>query len=190
MEEVCELSFPVLQNYIGAGSFLYFFFLFCRNRFVGSHTSSANTAVDILKIRWSWEGRHKSGHHACNILAVLYSGNVIRFVLFLSVFWCWKIFIINNSLYFINFLLFCLLMNLYLTEWWDYCITFSCVDKKTRRLRKWTVMQSSVFESSEKLSGFMILASLVLYPQLWSILNLFLDCLSQVPVVLLGCIIT
>ncbi|VDK80577.1 unnamed protein product [Litomosoides sigmodontis] len=50
----------------------------CKNQFVGSHTWSANIAVDILKIRWCWEGRHRSGHHACNILAVLYSGNIVR----------------------------------------------------------------------------------------------------------------
>ncbi|CAG9530935.1 unnamed protein product [Cercopithifilaria johnstoni] len=50
----------------------------CRSRFVGSHTSSVNTAVDILKMRWCWKGHHKSGRHAYNRLAVLYSGNIVR----------------------------------------------------------------------------------------------------------------
>ncbi|VDO38691.1 unnamed protein product [Onchocerca flexuosa] len=39
---------------------------------------SPGTAMDILKIRWCWKGRHESGHRAYNRLAVLYSENIIR----------------------------------------------------------------------------------------------------------------
>ncbi|KAL3994007.1 hypothetical protein ACH3XW_19960 [Acanthocheilonema viteae] len=50
----------------------------CKSRFIGSQTWSANIAVDILKIRWCWKERHKSGYHTYNRLAVLYSGNIVR----------------------------------------------------------------------------------------------------------------
>uniref|UniRef100_A0A0R3RIJ6 MMS1_N domain-containing protein n=1 Tax=Elaeophora elaphi TaxID=1147741 RepID=A0A0R3RIJ6_9BILA len=54
------------------------FFAQTGSRFVGSHIRLADTAIDILKIRWCWKGRHKSGHHAYNRLAILHSGNFIK----------------------------------------------------------------------------------------------------------------
>ncbi|VDK81742.1 unnamed protein product [Onchocerca ochengi] len=50
----------------------------CKSRFVGSRTTSPSTAMDILKIRWCWKGRHESGHRAYNRLGVLHSENIVR----------------------------------------------------------------------------------------------------------------
>ncbi|EJD75050.1 hypothetical protein LOAG_17733 [Loa loa] len=50
----------------------------CKSQFVGSHTRSPSTAIDVLKIRWFWKRRHESGHRAYNRLAILCSGNVVR----------------------------------------------------------------------------------------------------------------
>uniref|UniRef100_A0A915PK52 DNA helicase n=1 Tax=Setaria digitata TaxID=48799 RepID=A0A915PK52_9BILA len=50
----------------------------CKSYFVGCNVGSANSGVNILKIRWCSKERHECGHHAYNKLAVLSNGNIIR----------------------------------------------------------------------------------------------------------------